>query len=277
MAIIIATVARKGGVGKSLITSAIAAHLSEQTKAPRVLLIDCDGQNSLTSYFLKGVDCESLPNEATASAFFDESVRMDPNKMIHPTSKEGMFIVPANESLTYHNWPNIPEQPENRRRSIRNFAKGVGHHFDYVIIDTGPTLRCLPNYASLVAADYVICPTPPEAFAGRGIAPVQRFVEAARMENPELHLLGYIVNLVDNRWSSHRENRERLELHHGARVFETVIPRLSDFQSAIDERTPITDYKGNGNAAQLTEALTREVLLRIREHRLTHQSGKEAA
>lgn len=280
-AITLTTVCQKGGVGKTLTTANVAAQLADVTGC-QVLVIDCDGQHSLTEYFLKGVRLEELKAEQTTAAFFDDAIRIDPNKMIHPSHKKGLSIVPANEALARHGWPNLTEQPESRTHAIRRFVDLLDGHFPFILIDTSPKLRELPNWAALIASDYVFCPVEPECFAGNAIGPVKRFVRAAQEQNPELHMLGFMLNKVDLRCNDHKTAIDAIRHHHGDQVFKYIVPRLAEFRKAVNARQPIGDFNKSSDAAEIAETVTREIYARILEHQkqtniATNNAGKEAA
>lgn len=276
----IASICRKGGVGKTTTAAMVSSMLADKTGC-RVLVIDCDGQNSLTDYLLRDNDVEALRAEQTASAFFDDALPVDPSQMIHKTIKPGLHIVPSNESLGYHQWPNIEDQPENRTHSIRRFVESLGGHYPFILIDTGPTLRGLPNFASLVAADYVYSPIKPDMFSGKSMGHVLRFIKAAQEHNPELHMLGFLVNMINLRLKDHCQALDALRELHGEQIFTHVMPLLSDYEKSINRRQVLHEFSPNGKAASSGKDITIEIYEKVNAHRLaqpqTTPPAKEAA
>ena len=277
-AICLTLCAKKGGVGKTSLTVNVAGYLADEHKC-RVLLIDTDSQSSLSQFFMKPEQVDTLRSEETIAAVFDEKCEIDPAKMIHPTIIEGLYLVPASDHLSDYNLPRPAEQGE-KQAAIRRFIKEVENKFQFIVLDTPPHLDTLPTWASLLASDFVLTPIVPELFSAQSIAGVDRVLSEAQEVNRALHFLGYIINMKQRRRKLHIDNEERLRKIHGDRVLDGVMTNLTGFAEAQAKRLPITSYDKAGDAAEITREVAREIVGRIQKEiskARTSNSAKEAA
>ena len=159
---IVAVANQKGGVGKT--TTAINLATSLALTGRRVLLVDLDPQNNLTSGLgLKGQQREAgtiydaLMADAPAS----------PDQFLLPTSVTNLMLLPADRSLTGAEIELVTAQ--DRERRLRRVLEPLRSQFDLILIDCPPSLGLLTLNA-LVAADSVLVPLNCEYFALEGIA-----------------------------------------------------------------------------------------------------------
>lgn len=250
---------QKGGCGKS----STCFHLAGAFAAAglRVLLIDADPQGSTSQGLLGSIAVEQLTIEQTTAGLFDEQNFFgDLSKIIRTTRFDGISLAPANQHLSRFNSP-CPEQTGMDQFAMRDFiAQQV--QADIVLIDCPPNLyRC--SWNSMVAADYVVIPVPPEDFGTQGLRAVHQAVLNARKLNPDLRRLGHVVTRSDKRLLIHRSYEAKLRDTYADLVFSTVIPEASAFKVATACRKPVEYYQPSSVAASLTRALAREILDRI--------------
>src|SRR4051812_2465008 len=89
---------RKGGVGKTSSVFHLAGHYANTGR--KVLVCDLDPQASLSQGFFGPTYVEALPKEATVAALFDDALDPDPDQLIHKSSFENLWIVPASNDLS---------------------------------------------------------------------------------------------------------------------------------------------------------------------------------
>ena len=159
---ILAVANQKGGVGKT--TTAINLATGLAMTGQRVLLVDMDPQGNLTS----GV---GLKGQADLAA---RSIRRSPTDAsgarwlrARPPITQILRLVPADRNLTGAEVELVLLQ--NREQRLRAFLDTLRDQFDYVFIDTPPSLGLLTLNA-LVAADAVVIPLNCEYFALEGLA-----------------------------------------------------------------------------------------------------------
>ncbi len=228
-----------------------------------VLLLDMDPQGSLSQGFLGSAAVEGLRSNQTLAMLFDErSFFGNRNQIVVPTAFKGISLCPANQFLAPFNAPE-PESTGMLQYAIREFiAEQSG--FDVVLIDCPPNLyRC--SWTSMVAADHVVIPVPPEDFGTQGLRAVHQCVEQVKVLNPTLQTMNHLVTRCDGRLLIHRMYEQKLRGMYADSVMKTVIPEASAFKVALTRRSPVQYHDSKSKAAKLTLCLAREILDGITE------------
>lgn len=259
MATTLCLVNQKGGCGKSSTCLHLAGAFSEL--GMNVLLLDMDPQGSLSQAFFGSEVVESLSSQQTMALLFDEDSFFESrDHLIMPTQFDRISICPANQILAPFNAPE-PEKTGMVQFAIREFLEEQ-HDYDVVLIDCPPNLfRC--SWTSMVAADYVLIPVPPEDFGTQGLRAVHQCVQQARQLNPDLRRLGHLITRRDSRLLVHRMYEKKLREMYKDMVMKTVIPEASAFKVAVTRRRPVQFHQAESKAAKLTLSLAREILDRI--------------
>jgi chromosome partitioning protein len=151
----------KGGVGKTTCAILMAEHL--QAAGKRLLLVDLDPQHSLSTYFAgRGMEWRDGTHVLN---FLTSSRRAQLHDFL--VEEDGITLLPGSMELS--RLVTEPPRGRRRRRLIRKL-KSTGEHdqYDYVLIDTAPTLSFL-NLLTLPATHYLMLVTTPEVWAVRAI------------------------------------------------------------------------------------------------------------
>ena len=226
-----------------------------------VLLLDMDPQGSLSQGFLGSELVESLAIHQAIAILFDEGSFFEArSSILHETTFPGITLCAANQTLARFNIPE-PEKTGLLQYAVQEFLNEQ-QVFDIVLIDCPPNLyRC--SWVSMVAADYVLIPVPPEDFGTQGLLSVHQCVGQARQLNPRLRRLGHLITRCDGRLLVHRMYEQKLREMYGPMVMDTVIPEASAFKVALARRQPVQFHDPKSKAAGLTNSLAREILDRI--------------
>lgn len=260
MAITIATVNRKGGVGKTSTVFHLGGAWSQDGQ--RVLLVDADPQHSLSAGFLGTDDADALAPASTIAALFDDHLDPPPRELIQTTSYPGLDLLAGSDALGPHNHADYARTGPYQL-TLRDLVEAVGADYDVIVFDCPPNLQLL-TWCALAAADQVLVPMQPEDFGCQGAKAVQQVLaEARRVINPNLELAGYLLNQVKPRTAIHRAYESVLRNFHGRAVLETVLPDAIHFKESISERRPVTLYRPRSAAARAVRALAAEILERV--------------
>ena len=243
---------QKGGVGKTTtaINLATALALADQ----RILLIDVDPQSNLTSGV--GLKGHSAPAGTVYQALTGELG--DARQFVLPTRVDGLSLVPADRNLTGAE-VELVSLPHRERR-LRALVDALRDGYDYVLIDTPPSLGLLTLNA-LVAADAVVIPLNCEYFALEGLADLVATLRRIRATlNPDLDIAGVLMTMHDERTNLGQQVARDIRAFFQERVYQTVIPRNIRLGEAPSHGLPAILYDVKSRGAVAYVALARELL-----------------
>jgi chromosome partitioning protein len=256
--ITIAVCNEKGGVGKTTTTVSLGAAYARAGR--RTLVIDLDPQASLTRGLIGSSWCDRLPPEATAAALFGDAV-VPADRLVQATKFERLSLLPGSRRLKPINCLQPPEYGE-RQYALREFLNDLAG-YDRVLIDNPPNLEFC-SWASMTAADYVLCPTQAEDYGAQGVQFVARAVELVRAGvNPRLAMLGLVRTMFQKRSTVHLSFSEKLQADYPGILLENFIPHAAQFREAVTAQTPIGFYRPRCQAALACAAVVEEMEARI--------------
>jgi chromosome partitioning protein len=155
-----------------------------------------------------------------------------------------------------------------RERALEKALAEVKGAYDYVLIDTPPSLGLLTINA-LVASTGVIVPVQCEYLSLRGLVQLENTLSMIRENlNPVVEIEGILPTMFDSRTLHSREAVEILQENFGDLVFDTKIRKTVRYAEAPVKGTSVLKYDPSGNAAEAYRQLAKEVLngAKAREH-----------
>jgi chromosome partitioning protein len=244
---VIAFANQKGGVAKTTTTLNLAVAFAEA--GHRVLAVDMDPQGNLT--MSQGIDPDSVDRSMYDVLVNDHSIRDVIRKREIDVACASIDLAGAEIAMS---------TKIGRERSLEKALRAVREDYDFVCIDTPPSLGLLTINA-LTAADKVIVPVQCEYLSMRGLIQLQNTLSMIREElNPDVEIEGILPTLVDSRTVHAKEAIEILEENFGDRVFATRIRKTIRFAEAPVKGTSVLKYDPDGVAAESYRELAKEVL-----------------
>ncbi len=255
MAKVIAFANQKGGVAKTTTTLNLGVALREL--GHRVLVVDLDPQGNLTM-------SQGMNPDAIERSMFDVLVHRVPiSDVIH-----GAEVDIAVASIDLAGAELSLSALIGRERALEKALVEVRGRYDYILIDTPPSLGLLTINA-FVAADSVIVPVQCEYLSLRGLVQLENTLAMVRENlNPSVRVEGIVPTMYDGRTLHAREAIEILEEHFGDLVYDTRIRKTVRYAEAPVKGSSVLRYDPSGPAAQAYRDLAKEVLdgAQAREH-----------
>jgi chromosome partitioning protein len=238
---------QKGGVAKTTTTLNLAVAFREA--GHRVLAVDLDPQGNLT--MSQGID-----PDANDKSMYDVLVhRLPIREVIHQRE-----IDIAVASIDLAGAEIAMSTMIGRERSLEKALSAVAEDYDFICIDTPPSLGLLTVNA-LTAADKVIVPVQCEYLSMRGLVQLQNTLEMIRDNlNPRVEIEGILPTMLDSRTVHAKEAVEILEENFGELVFKSRIRKAIKFAEAPVRGSSVLKYDPTGNAAEYYRELAKEVL-----------------
>jgi len=247
MAKVIAFANQKGGVAKTTTTLNLGVALREM--GHRVLVVDLDPQGNLT--MSQGMNPDSIER-----SMFDVLVHRVPiSDVIHTVEVDvavaSIDLAGAELSLS---------ALIGRERALEKALVEVRDRYDYILLDTPPSLGLLTINA-FVAAHGVIVPVQCEYLSLRGLVQLENTLAMVRENlNPGVRVEGIVPTMFDGRTLHAREAIEILEEHFGDLVYNTRIRKTVRYAEAPVKGSSVLRYDPSGPAAQAYRDLAKEVL-----------------
>lgn len=237
---IIAVANQKGGTGKTTTTINLGACLAERGK--KVLLVDLDPQANMS----RGVNI--VLNEGEKGAYDFITDRCQPLEVIHETSIPNLFVVPSHIDLAGAEAELFGEI--GREQQLRAVLGDIQDHFDYIFIDTPPSLGLLMINA-LSAANQVIIPVQTQTFAVSGLNQLLKTIHTVRSKiNPSLSDWMVLPTMVDYRRNEDKRVLQEITNQYGDKVLTIAIRVNSRLLEAVRQGQVITQYDRNSTGAK---------------------------
>ena len=282
---VIAVYHNKGGVGKTTTVINLAAALAKQ--GAKILIIDLDSQANTTfavglAKFTDEIDDDL--KDCNVFHLINSSKKYPISEVTRKTtySKYNIDAIPSHISLMNEE-RNLLDIAASRTR-IRYKLTEVNNDYDYVFIDTPPSLNLYAKIA-IITADYLIIPSDLKPFANEGLNNVESFIEEINDDKQAfgikpINVLGVLPTKVSSNARFNQftlpKRRQIVTDRYNLPVFDTNIYERDDLAKAIDHveivedmeipnPKSIFDYKPSSPAAKEFEKLAKEIKAKVKD------------
>jgi chromosome partitioning protein len=244
---VIALANQKGGVAKTTTTLNLGVAFAEH--GLRVLLVDLDPQGNLT--MSQGMNPDTIER-----SMFDVLVHRLPVEQVIERREVDVAVA----SIDLAGAELALSSQIGRERALVKALAPVKERYDYILIDTPPSLGLLTINA-FVAAGGVIVPVQTEYLSLRGLVQLENTLQVVRENlNPTVEILGILPTMYDRRVTHAREADEILRENFGDLVYNTRIRKTIRYAEAPVKGSSVLAYDPEGEAAALYRDLAKEVL-----------------
>lgn len=239
---------QKGGVGKTTVSGTLACQSA--LNGSKTLLIDCDPQGNLSSWFLKDTPKLELADVLQGKCYSDEAI-------LKVDNVDNLYILPTfgiGGTLKNYSETKLVDEPF----IIQDLVEDLKSSYEHIVLDLSPGLGRLERSA-LIACDEIITPMTPEVFSLDGL---EIFIEELaklkkNYKSPVKHKR-IIINSFDERIKQHRDIYRVADESGRFLIFKIPVDPI--FRKAQEANRIPQNYKVRGRGMK---ALTQESLAEI--------------
>ncbi len=248
---VIAISSFKGGTAKTSTALHIGAALVKYHRK-KVLLIDFDAQANLTT----GLGLDPDENDSLAPVLQGEKTVAE---VIKSTYLPKLDLIPADTWLERVEVTGVLAADRYSHEKLRDIVRSLS--YDFVIIDTPPSLCWLTESALIAAHHTLICATP-EFYSVKGLERLSQFVNSISQRHP-LNVLGVVLSFWNARGKSNQAFMEAIETTFPSKALQNKIRRDISVSEASIFGKPVFDTEPNSRASEDYLAMVKELVKRL--------------
>ena len=242
----IAIVQQKGGTGKTTTAVNLAAGIARSGK--QTLLIDLDSQGAIASYFSIKPSQQPYISDLITGQSEARSCIINIGKNLDAILSDATT---AQAEMT------LAKGTDRERQLSQRIGDSI-NHYDYVIIDTAPSIG-LMNLNGLMLADSAIIPCACDYLALEGLRQSREYLNTIRTLNHNIRLILVVPTFYKQHELKSRDTLTILRQHFGKLVTAPIRQNVKLSEAAAHHQT-IFDYELNSSGSQDYRRLTRAIL-----------------
>ncbi|ANG66022.1 ParA family protein [Chlamydia gallinacea] len=244
----------KGGTAKTSTALHLGAALAQYHHA-KVLLIDFDAQANLTSGLGLDPDCyDSLAVVLQGEKNIHEVIRPIENTL---------DLIPADTWLERIEVSGNLAADRYSHERLKTILSSLEDEYDFVIIDTPPSL-CWLTESALIAAQYALICATPEFYSVKGLERLASFIQGIASRHP-LSVLGVALSFWNYRGKNNAAFAELIHKTFPGRLLNTKIRRDITISEAAIHGKPVFTTAPSARASEDYLNLTKELLILLRD------------
>ena len=241
----------KGGVGKTATVQSISSGLTE--RGYRVLAVDCDAQGNLSTNLAAETENRAtvfdlLMGDTTAK----EAIQ-------HPSGCK-FSVIPSDLTLA---WADRQFVRTGKEVLLRTALEPVFDMYDYIILDTAPSLGIATINALMLPDAGIICPLHGKNSVGGFRMLMDEVANIRKYGNPGLHIEGLLLTFYEGRHRVCQGVKTAAEIvaaEYNAKLFETKIRKSARVDEANFCETDLLLYDPMNNVSADYQSLVSEML-----------------
>lgn len=242
----------KGGTAKTSTALHVGAALAKFHKK-KVLLIDFDAQANLTT----GLGFDPDENDSLAPVLQGNKTV---EEVIKKTNLPSLDLIPADTWLERVEVTGQLAADRYSHEKLRDLIHPL--KYDFIIIDTPPSLCWLTESALIAAQHTLVCVTP-EFYSVKGLERLSQFMESIGQRHP-LNVLGVILSFWNARGKSNQAFLDVIERTFPEKILQSKIRRDISVSEASIFGKPVFETDPESRAAEDYLAVAKELLKRLK-------------
>jgi chromosome partitioning protein len=238
---------QKGGVAKT--TTCLNLGISLALLKKRVLLIDFDVQSNLTV---------SMGYKNTKS-FYDviQSGQNGLSGIINKTRYPNLWLLPSNSKMVMLDKKYFGIK--NFEYLLRNRLNPIKEQYDYILIDTPPSIQFLTLNA-LTSSNFVIIPSQCEYLSTHGVDQIEKVIDLIKHKTDQDIDYKVLITMYDGENISSKVIYDKLKNKYKEKAFNTLIGLDTKIQESQIVNTPVVYYDKNSISGLQYISLAKEFI-----------------